>query len=431
LQLPNSFPLNGSDYFQLVLDKHILQSSEVGNVGRMLIELDQPLDAAFLKEKLNQSPVYQWIISLNKRFTFLFQIPKWETRNIPENFAIQTWTEKTNLEEAKQIIFSRPIRLGKDPLFFIDLINRKNSSQLIFSFHHALMDARGVEGLVRFLGENITQKQLHKVLPDSAEKLPFIQQANEAKKVKEMLLYENRTSPAILAAQKLKKGDKVTYFQLEFTETETTQIEANAKAKKVRFGKSPLYLAATARSFHQLLQRLGKNSEAFWIPVPQDQRKKGVFGPIIGNQVSYLFYKLFPDDLENIETTIGCLSKQMMEQIRNRIPMAYQTMMQLFRHLPFPLYYKFMKSPTKGALSSFFFSDTGASLEGFDTFLGEKINTIQHFPPAAAHPGLTVVFGQYRGKIRATIGYNSSVVSEKNFSIFIQDLKQDLLGNEF
>jgi len=196
----------------------------------------------------------------------------------------------------------------------------------------------------------------------------------------------------------------------------------------VRFGKSPVFLATAIRSFNQLLEGKGKKGNSFWVPIPQDQRRKGALGPIMANQVSFLFYRLFPEALSDMKSTVDEISKQMIDQIRNRIPQSYKIMMAFSRRMPMWLYSRIVKSPTKGAFASFFFSDTGNSLEGFDHFQGIPVTDAVHYPPNAGYPGFTVVFMLFQNKLKVVVAHTDNSADDMAMARFEEALREDLLG---
>ena len=165
------------------------------------------------------------------------------------------------------------------------------------------------------------------------------------------------------------------------------------------------------------------------MPIPQDQRKKGAWGPVLANQVSFLFYRLFPEVLSDMKATVDEISKQMIDQIRNRIPQSYKIMMAFSRRMPMWLYSYIVKSPTKGAFASFFFSDTGNSLEGFDQFAGIPIMDAVHYPPNAGYPGFTTVFMLFQNRLKVVVAHTDASADTMAIEQFEKAIRKDLLGS--
>lgn len=61
---PERLLLSGSDYFQLLLDRHHRQHGLQGNVGRFSVEVKGRLDACQLEKIINNDPIFCWLHSL-------------------------------------------------------------------------------------------------------------------------------------------------------------------------------------------------------------------------------------------------------------------------------------------------------------------------------------------------------------------------------
>ncbi len=427
MRLAEKIQLNGSDYFQLVIDRHIRQSSKVGNIGRFSLDLEKVPNVDLLENSIKNNPFFVWLSQANLASKFPFQIPKWKQSRKSNSSFIRVLEETTPLSDIDlpDDILLKDMKVGKGPLIQLDLLSKKDgSAKLIFSFHHALMDSRGAELLMRSLGQDLALDSIQPLAKPKPSEEKVVEQLNKARDVKDFL-HENQTDNIALLLDGKQKS-KARYSTIRFTEEESTQIEVNSK-KLARFGRSPFLMAASTRAFNELLKSKGRTNESIWIPVPQDRRLKGANGPLVGNHVSYLFYRLFPDKLVDIETTVKDISDQMIGQMRQRMPQNYNVMMELFRRMPMPIYSHLSKSPTKGAFASFFFSDTGNSLAGFDQFLGAPILDATHYPPNAPYPGFTVVFMNYQEKLKVVIAHTDASATDSDIALFEECLKKDVL----
>ena len=199
------------------------------------------------------------------------------------------------------------------------------------------------------------------------------------------------------------------------------------EARIIGLGKDVVILNV-ASSIQLIVEQNLLTDKGFWIPIPQDRRRKGAFGPVLSNQVSFLFYKLFPEHLESMKVAVDSISEQMISQMRTGIPKSYNIMMDLSRRLPMWLCNRLMKAPTKGAMASFFFSDTGNSLDNFDSFLGYSVKDAIHYPPNAGYPGFTVVFMTFQQQLSVIIGYTKASADAKDIALFEETLRKDLMS---
>lgn len=428
-QLPHTLPLNGSDFFQVLLDKHHRQVGLQGNVSRFTLDLDGQPDAKALEQRINEDPYFRWLHQLRWKRRWLFQLPVWKKINKVARIRVGVY-EYEEPSGLPSILWEQDIKPWKQAPYAIDLVYRSNgSSTLVFTWNHSLLDSRGAELLLRYLGGNLEDDKQLIFLPPEEDELPVKEQLEHTQKVKGFLFdgKETKTRLSLLLNHKKSRAAN-RYHLISFTEKETQQIDENCKKYLARFGKSPVYLATAIRSFNQLLKAKGKKGDSFWVPIPQDQRRKGAWGPVLANQVSFLFYRLFPEVLSDMKATVDEISKQMIDQIRNRIPQSYKIMMAFSRRMPMWLYSYIVKSPTKGAFASFFFSDTGNSLDGFDHFTGIPITDAVHYPPNAGYPGFTVVFMLFQNKLKVIVAHTDASADEAAVVRFEKALRADLLG---
>ena len=105
--LAQKTPLSGADYFQLVLDQHIRKHGTVGNVSRVVIELDGKLELTHLQKRLGSLVIFNWMKELRMKREGLRKIifsgnmlPVW---NFPKTFAFHS-----QLFHPVKIIFRLP-----------------------------------------------------------------------------------------------------------------------------------------------------------------------------------------------------------------------------------------------------------------------------------------------------------------------------------
>ncbi len=405
----------------MLLDRHHRRQGMQGNVSRFAVEVQGRLDAAVLERSVNDDPLFRWLHSLRLKRRLPFQLPQWKQVKTARHIKIASH-ESPTIPDA---LFETDIRPHSDPPFRLDLVFHKNNkTTLLFTWNHVLTDAQGAEILIRKLGDAIGGGQLQLFAKQEPE-LPIMEQVEQARKVRDFMFDGQETGISLLVE---KSGSRQAnrYRVLRFSGAETERVNANCKRYGIRFGRSPLLLAAAMRSFHILLKHKGKTNHNIWVPIPQNQRKKGVWGPLVGNHVSYLFYRLFPQHLETMQSTADAIGQQMVGQMRSGIPASYGIMMGLSRRLPLWLYGYIAKSPTKGALASFFFSDTGNTLDDFTTFCGLPVSDAVHYPPNGGYPGFTVVFMGFQEKLQAVIAYTEAGVNEEELAIFEASLRENL-----
>lgn len=288
--LAQKTPLSGADYFQLVLDKHIRKHGTVGNVSRVIIELDGKLDVQVLIQRLNSLLIFKWMKALKMQRSKIWDIPYWQRTPTERDFPI---TEHFDTNEIPIEVLNRDICPQSGTLFHIDLIQKRNGkSTFVYSVHHSLMDSKGVQFLMKILGEPGIPDSVENYFPVEipANKSLFykLKKSFEAKHFIEEFDFKNM---ATLLERKPKSVPRSRFDTIQFSQSESELIAKNAKLNGAQFGNSAYYLACITRGLNHLLEKRGKGTGDFWAPLPQNQRLRGSIGPVFSNQLSFMFFE--------------------------------------------------------------------------------------------------------------------------------------------
>lgn len=417
MHFPNTYLLNGSDYFQVFLDEHHRRYGYRGNVSRLVMSIEGRPDWQSITNDIINNPFVQWLCTLRLQTSNFFRFPRW--KQVGETFSdIQRHVIYTeNVFDAKHV-FAKDIRSDRESSLQFDFIEMPTSSAIVFSWNHIVMDARGIETLMHAI---INKEEITYFNTATEDNLPWKQRLVSINKVKDFLLPNVKNGISKFANEKMRKENA--YHVLQFTKEETKQIDATAQVLKVGIAKSSFYLAATQMAFAEN----NMPTEPAWIPVPQDQRRKGQLGPIMANQVSFLFYSAKPDN-DSVASLVTSFRNQMMNQMRARLQQDYHVMMDSMRRFPSWLYRHLVASPTSGALASYFYSDTGYSLEGIGAWHGCKITDATHYPPNSAFPGLTIIFMRFDDRQKVIMSYPDDDTHRRRINKLANDIRNNLLG---
>lgn len=424
MKFPHRYESTGSDHFQILLDRQMKRIGDIGNVGQLILKLEGNDIEDIIQDRLDSSLIRE-IVKLKYSSGSLFGKPQWEsTANLN--------TEILNIYRKKIDYNHRPIpkmNPKNGGLIQVDLYVEATCTVMIYSWHHALSDARGAESIALYLCGIIEDITFDDLLPVIKQK-PVMELLNNAKLAKDYLVKHRDWEISNLVNRKVGRQSIPRIQILNFAEEETLSIGDEA-AKHVRFGKAPYFLGGVCIAFKSILSSRDIQLESLMVPVPQDQRLRGSIKPVLSNQVSYLFYRLQSNDCADIGTAAKSISGQMMTQIKERIPHHYGDMMQLFKRLPLFLYNHLSKGPTKGAFASFFFSDTGRSLSQLVEKNTTKIKVIDatHLPPVSLYPGCTVVFMEFNKKLKVIISTTQASMTEIESVSFARELKSTLLAD--
>lgn len=426
-KLPTNQKISGTDHFLFALDRKLKKTHQTGYISHMSIHLAETLQVSELLKALRGSEVFCWLsrIAFSAGIPF-FQIPKWKIKSNQNEFRIyQHYSDSYDLPQ--DVIDKDPRSVYGANFVFHIIHHPDQSSTLVFTWHHTIMDAHGAEALIRSLGQNLPPIEQKHWCSSKVTKEPVLQKLNKAKDAKNFMKARSK-GPLALLQQPASTGKGQTFYDfIDFSEEESLLIDASSVTCGARFRKSSYYMTASCMALNTILKTRGSTEGTFLIPVPQDQRKRGAPGPILSNQVSFMFYRLEREQLDSLPDSIKASTEQMMDQMRQEMPKTYMSMMELMRRMPLTLFSKLVEAPTKGNYASFFFSDTGDSVKGFDKFLNFDIKDIHHYPPNMTPPGLTIVFTQFRNRLRVVIARGSNILTTEELATLKQQLRTLLI----
>lgn len=417
---PNhTIPLTAADCFMLALDQqHIAPSGLSSNTCHYLLELNGKIDSAAFQAKLNTHADLQWLASVKPSKKFPFSVPVWK----PGRPAPIQVTDLHTDELLPDSITQNKITLDNPPLFRFDLLHRSTGyTTLVFSWNHLLMDGYGASLLLQQIASGEDWRLNVYGGKQAATKFNLFA-AIRAK------FFIDRTSakPLVAIAPANPKAGNQKIKIIRFTADETKAIDQTGIMSGARFGRSPVYLASAARGVQTILRQRNQPLHDFWVPVPRDQRKKGAQGPLIGNHLSFLFYRLKAQHLQSIRESVQSINNQMVQQIKNKTFADYDILMHALRRTPLPLYYYWIKGPQGGSLSSFLFTVAADHPDSFTHFQGHAITDAWSFPSNIHPPGLTFAFMRYRECLQVMISYFDDVLTPEELVMLEQKLKHEL-----
>lgn len=406
--------LLGADKFILALEKHDRHKNSTGNTCQYILEVDHKFDLEAFIFAVESNEIVQWLNSFSLAKGIHNSI-HWKVSN-KHNQTLKVRTHKNlfnkNLNRIK--LDEKSNSLLSFEVFNID----GNSRTIVLTWHHLLMDGYGAGLLIQNLISPFT------IQPQTREKSKIDWDTfKQAVKAKKFVSSTSKGKIAVLPTQNSSEIKQVVKT-IEFDQEETQNIEAKAKANGAIFGPSSFFLAATSLTVQKLRIAKGLENEDFWIPVPQNNRKKGEKWPITGNHLSFLFYRLKTELFNDLTILTKDINKQMLEQVKNKNGIHYNHLMNYLRPVPSSLYSRLIKGPNGNSLSSFLFtvaSDNNASME---TFFGGKITNQLSIPPNTFPPGLTFAYNYFDGRLTVIIQSYEHLLNEQEYAQMEKDLKR-------
>lgn len=422
---PKQILLSGADCFFLAMEGHYKKYGTAGNVCHLLISTEIQISKEIIAEKTKAFPIFEWLSKVKLNRGFFLDIPKWEYHPEKES-QIPIYDIQDDGNPLPETVVQNGIFLEDPCLFKFSIIKRNDgSNDLIFSWHHILMDAQGAETLMKLLGGEIPEAKV-KYFPDAEKKRNPFKDFVTLHFSKEFVKKSSKKPLAQLIDKTPDYTPVSKYHVIELSEEETIQLDKRALENGAKVSKGSFYLASTTKTINEWLTAKGNTKGAFWLPVPQNRRPRGTYGPVISNLQAFMFYRIPREKTTNLKACTEFLTSQMFDLIRHKRPDDYSVMSGLLRRLPSSFYYWLIKGPAGGSVASFLYTDPGVNQ--FKTFLGQPVKNIVNYPPATFPPGLIMVYERFNGRQKIILNYTEQVVSKEELILLEQKLRKELLG---
>ncbi|HVD97104.1 MAG TPA: hypothetical protein VNB90_02795 [Cytophagaceae bacterium] len=424
-KFPKQVLLSGADCFFLAMEQHYAKYGKAGNVCHLLISPAGLLSKESIAKKIAEFPVFEWMSKIELNRGFFFGIPKWEFNpgKISEIKIFEHTADHYNLPEE---VTQNGIFLNDPCLFHFTIVIRPDkSTDLVFSWHHILMDAQGAETLLKLIGGEIKEEKVN-YFPEKEKHINPLKAYYKLHTSKEFIKKSSRKPLVQLVDKAPDYIPTARYYVMELSEEETKQLDKRALENGAGVSKGSFYLAAITKTVNEWLVSKGNTKGTFWIPIPQNRRPRGSYGPVLSNLQALMFYRIPREKTTNLKTCTQFIVQQMFDLIRHKIPDDYAVMSGLLRRLPASFYYWLIKGPAGGSVASFVHTDPG--INKFNSFFGYPIKNITNYPPATFPPGLITVFERFNNKQKIVINYTEQVVSTEELRILEKNLRKELLG---
>lgn len=411
--------LKGIDYFQLLIDHHNKRHGGPGHEARLAIYLDGKVSETTFNSLLQKNEICERLRKLYISKTAGLGYPSLVFSETGTNIPVTYHHLDSN--EIPGEFLNKPVAVYNMPPLHVQVLYFANASScILFTFHHILFDFAGVQSVIASLTGIKNIPLISTVKTNDAFTLRFKRFFNAVfftfREANRKMTIPERVLPK-------EKPLKIIYRELSFNATETEAINEKCQKLGLQLNKSIFHVACTAIALHKEIFAHQKKHRFLWIPVPVNFRKKGTQDAVLFNGLSFLFYKLFPGDLDSLEKTIPTLLQQMKDQMRKDLPKAFIDFVDGYWYMPMPFYYPMMNLPSLGKLSSFSFSTLGTTFAGMQEFLGLPVTEIKNFPSNSISPGITFLFYEFRGQLRLMTSWVDGQYSETEQQAVLQQVK--------
>ena len=419
-------------------DRRMRRSGLPGNVCRIALRLDGGLDMELLRERVAASPMLDWLARVRISRSLPLFPPVWRVVSEPIRILHEHNEQRVGengLGQMPQAVMDRDLHPERSPALALDLIRHADDTKrLVLSWNHALLDVRGAEFVLQHLNSNDTIKEsptIADLISPDQRKSSISRWWQNVKSARGSMgwLRESGCAPlfSLMPAGRQIGSCHGQSRVIAFSREESARIDARCQRLNAGFRRSHFYLAASIRALHLVASARGNKDAAYLVPVPHDMRRRGNNGPIFSNHLSILFYRVETQHAVSMSGIINELSRQMMDQIRNRFPESCMAALDMFKPLPLDYYVRHLGRPTRGKFASLCFSDSGESCVGMNGFLGGQIREVTHFVPTWRPPGLTVLFWSFRGQLRSLLSWVDDCLSQEEVDALEHGLRVGLL----
>jgi len=422
--------LTEGDCFMLALEKKHLQHSGISNnTCRYLITVEGTVAHKEFRKKINANREITWLASLVPEKKFPLSVPRWRMWGEPTAIPVLTHHSEDVIPPE---ILARKISIDSPPCLTFDIIYRRDGkTTLLFSWHHLLMDGHGAILLLSQIARDLTTSPPYLFDQYTPAILGFrsFWQAARAK------FFVDRISRKPLAgimdlSRKIGNAQKIRLLQ--FSKEETMRMDEHALRLGAQFGRSPFYLTCAVRTVFSILRKRRIEIHDFWIPVPRNQRKSGARGPVLGNHLAFLFYRINKLHLDSFQACVSSINAQTKQQIRSGMTTAYDLLTRFLRRTPLPLYYFWIKGPKGKSLASFLFTVAADHPDELSHFDGHPVIEALSVPSNIYPPGLTFAFMHFHGRLQLMVLYFDGLLYDGEIGDLESQIRHELAtGTDF
>ena len=146
---PRQIRLAAGDYYMHGQDHKLRRAGLPGYVCRVALRLEDGLDVDLLRRRVETSPVLDWLARVRLTRPLPVFPPLWRTTSRPSPIFFEHNHQDGNGHEPGVLppaVLERDLHASRGPALAFDLVRHADGTRhLVFSWNHALMDARGAE----------------------------------------------------------------------------------------------------------------------------------------------------------------------------------------------------------------------------------------------------------------------------------------------
>jgi diacylglycerol O-acyltransferase / wax synthase len=418
--------LGGIGVFHLMNDRGMRARGLPGNHCLLALELDGRVDIARLDVRLARavSDMPELRFRLQKR---VFGGPRWVVdggRPAPRAELIQAGGDVVEARLAE--------RVDGDTPWAIDVV-RGEQDTVLFRWFHPLVDGKGAERLVKWLGSGSVDEP-ERPPPEEerfeASERPLKKLGREERGAL-MRAYGNyalelgRTPIMSLAtiAKNEGRGGKMRFLRVALSEEETKRFDARVR-KQARLAETSLMVIAAVRAVDRALVRRGYAPAQHIVPVPLSLDPKGEARRVLGNNLTMMMLSITRDDLADDARAIAHIAEQQRAIVRQKLDVGMLAALEFASMLPRPAYQWLADRPFHGEMASVVCSNPGTI--SISSFAGVPVRDAYVTPAPVLPPGFQVIFTRFAGRLSAVVAFVDTVVSRGEAGTLAEEIRGEL-----
>lgn len=425
-------PLGGIDVFHLMEDREMRSRGLAGNLCVYHLELDGRLDPGGLGRRVRRAvelvPELGWRLARG-----LAPPPRWTSGGV---LAPAVRVQEVGSEPLAALVERALLQpLDGERPWSIDLHRGRERDALTFRWFHPLVDAKGAERLLRWLGSGAGDAPEAPPPPEErfgSSERPIAKLDRKAR-LALMRAYNQHAmelgrtpvlSPATTAAGAV--GPATRLVRVHLTAEETRRFDRRVR-ERARLAETSVMIWIAARVVDRELQARGFAPPRYLVPVPLSIDPKVGSGRMLGNHLSMMMFALDRDDLADEARAIGRLAEQQRGIVRQKLDLGMAAALDFARWLPRPVYRALSTRPFGGReMASFIFSNPGPV--AIESFAGLPVLDALPVPAAVLPPGLQIIFTRHGGRLSALLIYVDGVLTPRSAEAMAADLHRELLA---
>ena len=407
--------LNDSDHFQLLFDYKIKKEKGTANTSQMLIELTSTISKEELHLYLLANPHFVELIntSLIRPFFGKSRIRIGEGKNFEfEEYSV----ERIDPHEVYQ-----NDDIGSEPLKVI-LYQVGEASSILLQFNHVYIDNNGVKNLLRSFNGEVFEFLRSK----QSNRVSFVKRLRTTLQLARRMMYKWHEPKAFLHSTSSDRIDKDYMFHT-FSDEETTFIKSKVKRSHLIESISSVTLATCCLALKEVLINRNEKLKEFVFQQPFDMTPRKETPYIQGNRISFIYYRLQPEQVTNLTEIQDELNKQTREQIKEQVPRKFLELESVLRLVGLRLHLWMISLPAKGKMTSFAYTFIDEA-KVIETFAGREIWDIVNIPPVMRNPPVTFGFAYFNSRLRAEICYDRNSLSQDEAELLFNSIKNQLMA---